>query len=102
MALCRLKKYDIKVAFENSPYMQDTYRLNHPGVEVQGDVCAADYDKIKEKYGNIDVVIGGPPVKAFQMQIGRKIMQSAKIICWLSSICAQFLNWSQKHLLWKM
>jgi len=23
-------KYDIKVAFENSPYMQDTYKKNHP------------------------------------------------------------------------
>ena len=26
------KKYDIKVAIENSPDMQDTYRLNHPDV----------------------------------------------------------------------
>lgn len=59
------QKYDIKVAFENSPYMQDTYRLNHPGVEVQGDVCTADYDAIKKKYGEIDVVIGGPPCQGF-------------------------------------
>lgn len=58
-------KYDIKVAFENSPYMQDTYRLNHPGVEVQGDVCAADYGDIMRKYGTIDVVIGGPPCQGF-------------------------------------
>ena len=51
-------KYDIKVAFENSPYMQDTYRLNHPGVEVLGDVCSANYSDIMRKYGAIDVVIG--------------------------------------------
>lgn len=58
-------KYEIKVAFENSPYMQDTYRLNHPGVEVQGDVCAADYGDIMRRYGAIDVVIGGPPCQGF-------------------------------------
>lgn len=65
LGFMQTQKYDIKVAFENSPYMQDTYRLNHPGVEVQGDVCAPDYDKIKRKYGEIDVVIGGPPCQGF-------------------------------------
>lgn len=59
------QKYDIKVAFENSPYMQDTYRRNHPGVEVQGDVCIANYEDIMRKYGTIDVVIGGPPCQGF-------------------------------------
>ena len=65
LSFMQTQKYDIKVAFENSPYMQDTYRLNHPGVEVQGDVCTADYDAIKKKYGEIDVVIGGPPCQGF-------------------------------------
>ena len=65
LGFMQTQKYDIKVAFENSPYMQDTYRINHPGVEVQGDVCAADYDAIKKKYGEIDVVIGGPPCQGF-------------------------------------
>ena len=65
LGFMQTQKYDIKVAFENSPYIQDTYRLNHPGVEVQGDVCAADYDAIKKKYGEIDVVIGGPPCQGF-------------------------------------
>lgn len=65
LGFMQTKKYDIKVAFENSPYMQDTYRLNYPGVEVQGDVCAADYVAIKKKYGDIDVVIGGPPCQGF-------------------------------------
>lgn len=65
LGFMQTRKYDIKVAFENSPYMQETYRLNHPDVEVQGDVCAANYDEIKEKYGDIDVVIGGPPCQGF-------------------------------------
>lgn len=57
--------YDIKVAFENNPAMQETYRRNHPGVDVRGDVCSADYLEIQEKYGPIDVVIGGPPCQGF-------------------------------------
>jgi len=65
LGFSQTKKYDIKVAFENSPYMQETYKLNHPGVEVMGDVCTADYEAIKRKYGTIDVVIGGPPCQGF-------------------------------------
>ena len=65
LGFMQTQKYDIKVAFENSPYMQDTYRRNHPGVEVQGDVCTADYADIVRRYGNIDVVIGGPPCQGF-------------------------------------
>lgn len=65
LGFLQTQKYDIKVAFENSPYMQKTYKLNHPGVEVQGDVCAADYQAIEKKYGKIDVVIGGPPCQGF-------------------------------------
>lgn len=58
-------KYDIKVAFENNPNMQETYRKNHPRVDVRGDVCAADYEEIQRLYGSIDVVIGGPPCQGF-------------------------------------
>lgn len=58
-------KFNIKVAFENNPNMQETYKYNHPSVEVRGDVCNADYTEIKHKYGDIDVVIGGPPCQGF-------------------------------------
>ena len=65
LGFMQTQKYEIKVAFENSPYMQDTYRKNHPEVEVLGDVCTANYEEIKKKYGKIDVVIGGPPCQGF-------------------------------------
>lgn len=65
LGFMQTQKYDIKVAFENNPTMQETYRKNHPGVDVRGDVCAADYEKIQEQYGEIDVVIGGPPCQGF-------------------------------------
>lgn len=65
LGFMQTQKFDIKVAFENNPNMQDTYRLNHLGVDVRGDVCKADYKEIEKKYGKIDVVIGGPPCQGF-------------------------------------
>ncbi len=65
LGFMQTNKYDIKVAFENNPDMQATYRANHPNVEVLGDVCKANYKEIQEKYGSIDVVIGGPPCQGF-------------------------------------
>lgn len=58
-------KYEIKVAFEWEPHMQATYHRNHPNVELQGDVCGADYADIQRRHGAIDVVIGGPPCQGF-------------------------------------
>lgn len=65
LGFLQTQKFDIKVAFENNPNMQATYRLNHPGVDVRGDVCTADYKEIQTEYGPIDVVIGGPPCQGF-------------------------------------
>lgn len=65
LGFMQTKKYDIKVAFENNPAMQKTYKKNHMGVDVRDDVCLADYDDIQKKYGKIDVVIGGPPCQGF-------------------------------------
>lgn len=65
LGFMQTKKYDIKVAFENNPDMQQTYLKNHPNVEVLGDVCTAEYQKIQDKYGHIDIVIGGPPCQGF-------------------------------------
>ena len=65
LGFLQTQKFDIKVAFENNPNMQETYRRNHPNVDVRGDVCAADYGEIQRQYGTIDVVIGGPPCQGF-------------------------------------
>lgn len=65
LGFMQTQKYEIKVAFENNPNMQETYRRNHAGVDVRGDVCSADYGEIQRTYGPIDVVIGGPPCQGF-------------------------------------
>lgn len=65
LGFMQTKKFDIKVAYEFNPVMQETYKKNHPGVAVFGDVREANYEEIKEKYGDIDVIIGGPPCQGF-------------------------------------
>ncbi len=83
LGFLQTRKYDIKVAFENSPHMQETYRLNHPGVEIQGDVCTADYADIMRRHGNIDVVIGGPPCQGFSnanRQKNHAVSQNNKLV----------------------
>ena len=35
LGFMQTRKYDIKVAFENSPYMQETYRLNIPALKYR-------------------------------------------------------------------
>ena len=59
------KQFDIKIAFENNPKAKKTYKRNYKDTEVFDDVCKADYDFIIKKYGQIDVVIGGPPCQGF-------------------------------------
>ena len=58
-------RFRIKVAFENNPNMQETYKKNHPNTEVRGDVCEADFRQINHEFGPVDVVIGGPPCQGF-------------------------------------
>lgn len=58
-------KFDIKVAFETNRNAQKTYRRNHPHTRLLDDVCEADYNAIAAEFGQIDVVIGGPPCQGF-------------------------------------
>ena len=57
--------FEIKIAFENNPAMQETYKNNNQCTEGRGDVSQADYIQILKQYGTIDVVIGGPPCQGF-------------------------------------
>lgn len=59
--------FDIKAAVECDKYAAKTYAENHEGVEVlQDDASTISFkEKIENKYGKIDVVIGGPPCQGF-------------------------------------
>ena len=58
-------KFEIKVAVEKNLDYQETYKKNSPSVKMYSDVCDIDYDKINKEFGDIDVVIGGPPCQGF-------------------------------------
>lgn len=58
-------RFESKVAVEKNPYAQDTYRENFPGVDYCDDINDIDFSGYNEKYGGIDVVIGGPPCQGF-------------------------------------
>lgn len=102
LGFMQTKKYDIKVAFENNPNMQATYKKNHASVDVRGDVCSANYDEIREKYGKIDVVIGGPPCQGFSnanRQKNHAISQNNMLV---KQYIRAIRELQQKLLLWKM
>lgn len=65
LGFIQTNKFEIKVAIENNKNAQKTYKRNHNNVEIQNDVCVADYNDITKRHGNIDVVIGGPPCQGF-------------------------------------
>jgi len=58
-------KFEIKVAVEKNLDYQETYKKNSPSVKMYSDICDIDYDKINKEFGDIDVVIGGPPCQGF-------------------------------------
>lgn len=57
--------FKIVAAFEKNEFASQTYKKNNPEVELYDDVCAANYNDLKRKFGNIDIVIGGPPCQGF-------------------------------------
>lgn len=59
------QKFEIKAAFEKNLNAQKTYIKNHKDTDMYKDVCTAVYEDIINKYGRIDVVIGGPPCQGF-------------------------------------
>lgn len=58
-------KIEIVVAVENNKYAQRSYRENHPFVDMRDDIRNVIYKDIKQKFGDIDIVFGGPPCQGF-------------------------------------
>lgn len=67
LGFIRTGRFDIIAAVECDKYAAKTYAENHEGVEVlQDDASTISFkEKIEAKYGEIDVVIGGPPCQGF-------------------------------------
>jgi DNA (cytosine-5)-methyltransferase 1 len=58
------KKFNIVAAAENNTNAQATYKSNHEDVKMFSDVADVRVSSVAE-FGDIDVVIGGPPCQGF-------------------------------------
>ncbi|SHJ73836.1 DNA (cytosine-5)-methyltransferase 1 [Clostridium amylolyticum] len=61
-------KFDVKIAVEYNKNAQKTYIKNHRDVDIKSDITKitdSDYKNIRKKYGDIDIIIGGPPCQGF-------------------------------------
>ncbi len=65
LGFTQTKRFEIVAAAENNPNARKTYKHNHKNTRLYSDVRAIDYEEIKESFGDIDVVIGGPPCQGF-------------------------------------
>lgn len=61
------EKFKICMAVEINKSAQETYRLNHnnKNIEIRDDIVRIDFKDVKNRYGDIDFIIGGPPCQGF-------------------------------------
>ncbi len=57
--------FKIVAAAENNVNAQRTYKANHKGTEILGDIRDIVFSDLRHKHGDVDVVIGGPPCQGF-------------------------------------
>ena len=59
--------YDVVGGIELDKWASDTFALNHPKAKTLcQDLSAYEDDDVLSAFGDVDVVIGGPPCKAFR------------------------------------
>ena len=65
LGFTQTKRFEIVAAAENNPNARKTYKRNHKNTRLYSDVRIIDYAEIQDTFGEIDVVIGGPPCQGF-------------------------------------
>lgn len=64
------------VAFcEVDPFPSAVLAHHYPDIPNLGDITKVDWDKFKEEYGEIDIIIGGSPCQSFSVAGNRKGLQ---------------------------
>ncbi|MBE6086505.1 MAG: DNA cytosine methyltransferase [Clostridium beijerinckii] len=61
------EKFEVKLAVEINENAQKTYKENHKNdeIEIKSNIHDVNFSEIKDRYGDIDFVIGGPPCQGF-------------------------------------
>lgn len=58
-------RFSIVAAAENNTNARKTYLRNHKSTRLYSDVKTINYQELLDSFGDIDVVIGGPPCQGF-------------------------------------
>lgn len=58
-------RFKIIAAVEKDEAAQKTYIKNHPVSAMKDDINELDFEEMKNDFGEIDVIIGGPPCQGF-------------------------------------
>lgn len=60
-------KFEVIMAVEINKSAQKTYKENHDNenVDIRDNILNVKFNEVKDKYGDIDFVIGGPPCQGF-------------------------------------
>jgi len=61
----KTNKFNIIAAVENNKHAIKTYKYNNKNVKMYTDIRTLEFNELKDKYEQIDVVIGGPPCQGF-------------------------------------
>ena len=75
--------YDIKAFVENNKYAAETYKFNIKNADEYADIKTINFKELNEKYGGLDIVIGGPPCQGFSnanRQHNHAINQNNKLV----------------------
>lgn len=65
LGFLQTNKFEIKAAVEKNKAAQTTYKNNIRNADIYEDIKDVDFNEMKNRYGSIDVVIGGPPCQGF-------------------------------------
>ncbi len=61
-------KFDIKLAIDHDKKALETLKFNKPSISIlHEDIRNVNTESVIEKYGSIDLVIGGPPCQGFSI-----------------------------------
>ena len=77
------KQFEIKAAIEKNEYAKKTYSEHFQDVDLYDDINEVDFTSFNKIYGNIDVVVGGPPCQGFSnanRQHNQAINQNNKLV----------------------
>lgn len=88
------------VAFcEIDKFPSEVLAAHYPNVPNLGDITKVNWEEVKEKYGEIDLVVGGSPCQSFSIAGSRESLDGASGLMW--EYCRAIRDIRPRWLLWE-